>query len=132
MNLDKFTQVAYSLIPTPRPQFFHVAGIFLKGRPVSIATNSFITHPLTLKYNYHPGSLTHSELKACLRGRREHYSGYTIAVLRIDRNGKLNMSKPCSGCSDMIRQLGFKTVYYTTESGSWAMERVSKVKVNKS
>lgn len=132
MNLEKFTQVAYSLIPTPRPRSFHVAGIFKKGKPLAIACNRDITHPRTLKYDYVQGSKTHAELLAIIRGRRDNYSGYTIVVLRIDRNRSLNMSRPCSGCMDAIRQLGFKAVYYTTESGSWAMERVSKVKVSKS
>lgn len=124
MNLDRFVATAYSLIPTPRPQFFHVAGIFLKDRPIAITTNSFSTHPLTLRYNYVPGSKSHAELRACLRGRREDYTGYTIAVLRVDRNGRLNMSEPCSGCADMIKQLNFKRLYYTNERGQWVTKRL--------
>lgn len=124
MNLDKFVQIAYSLIPTPRPRCFHLAGIFLKGKPLAIAANRDITHPRSLKYNYFAGVKTHAELLSIIRGRRENYSGCEIVVLRIDRNKKLNMSRPCEGCFDAIKQLNFKSLFYTNKNGLWVKERL--------
>lgn len=121
MNLDRLVETAYALMPKYRGEMrcFHVAGIYKKGKLYSIGYNKDQTHPLTKKYGYHKLSGTHAELMACIRGGLEDYSGYTMAVLRIDRNNKLNSSRLCSGCMNLTRQLSFRRVIYTNALGQW-------------
>ena len=89
--------------------------------------NSSKTHPLNLKYNYINKNKeniseivgTHSELNAVIRLGEEDCSRLTLVNTRINRNNLLDNSAPCSGCSDMIRQLSFKNVYYSNIKGNF-------------
>ena len=60
---------------------------------------------------------THSELSAVIKLGEEDCSGLTLVNTRINRNNLLDFSAPCSGCSDMIRQLNFKEVWYSNANG---------------
>lgn len=89
--------------------------------------NSPKTHPLNLKYNYINKQKskismlvgTHSELSAVIKLGHQNYDGFTLINTRINRNNKLDYSHPCNGCMDMIRQLGFKKVYYTNKNSEF-------------
>lgn len=54
----------------------------------------------------------HSEMDAVIKLGITDCTGLTIVNTRVNRNNKLDMSKPCRGCMDMIRKLNFKSVYY--------------------
>jgi hypothetical protein len=41
-----------------------------------------------------------------------------MLVLRIDRNGKLNISKPCRGCQSVISQFNLKEIWYSDKDGN--------------
>jgi len=97
----------------------HIAFIFKGKKILSVGRNSNKTHPKIAKFKYHSFSRVHAELSACIRLGEEDCSKYSIAVLRIDRNGKFNQSCPCEGCKSIINQLGFKKVFYTDENGQW-------------
>jgi deoxycytidylate deaminase len=85
--------------------------------------NSAKTHPLNLKYNYINKQKdrisdivgTHSELSAVLKLGYEDCGGLTIINTRINRRNELDYSRPCIGCMDMLTQLGFKRIFYTTK-----------------
>lgn len=62
---------------------------------------------------------THSELNAVIRLGEEDCSRLTLINTRINRNNLLDHSAPCHGCSDMIRQLNFKDVYYSNIKGGF-------------
>lgn len=48
-----------------------------------------------------------------------------VSVLVIRWNGSRFMnSRPCKHCSDMLKQMGVKTIYYSDEDGSISYERV--------
>lgn len=121
MNLNRLIETAYALMPKYRGDMrcFHVAGIYKKGRLYSIGFNKDQTHPLTQKYGYHRLAHVHAELSSILRGGLEDYSGFTMAILRIDRNNKLNSSRPCFGCTNLIKQVGLRRVLYTNQFGQW-------------
>ena len=60
---------------------------------------------------------THAEEAAVEKCRRQGYDPYDLSmtVLRIGRGSRLMMSKPCSGCQDLI--VDFNQVYYSDEDG---------------
>lgn len=119
MNFEKLEEIAYSLLDKRDSRCFHVAFILKKKRIISIGWNKSSTHPLTKKYNYQPFAKTHAELAAVIRLGEMDCSDFDMAVLRINKNDKIDSSKPCVGCSHMIKQLNFRNVYYTSANGEW-------------
>lgn len=127
MNFDKIIEVSYALINKHNADLRcrHFSFIMDKNKIISIGLNSMKTHPLNLKYNYVNKNKqkisdivgTHSELSAVIKFGEEDCSGLTLVNTRINRNNKLDFSAPCNGCSDMIRQLNFKEVWYSNANG---------------
>lgn len=48
--------------------------------------------------------------------------GTSIYVSRVTVNGDMAMAKPCSECIIIIKMVGIKNIYYTTETG-WKHEK---------
>lgn len=103
----------------------HFSFILDRQRIISTGINNKKTHPINLFYNYvnkkHESISsivgTHSEMKAALFIGIDNCKGLTIVNVRINKNGKLAMSKPCRGCMDMIKKAEFSDVWYTDNFG---------------
>ena len=129
MNFNKIVEVTYALINKHNADLRcrHFSFILDRNRIISIGMNSTKTHPMNLKYNYvnkNKESIsnivgTHAELNAVIKLGEEDCSRLTLVNTRINRNNLLDNSAPCSGCSDMIRQLSFKNVYYSNIKGNF-------------
>ena len=134
VNHSKLIEIAKSLKPLSwKSHSFHVTFAFNKNHLLSTGLNKpMCSHPINLKYDYRdrdnkPRNSViglHSEMSALLRLGREDCSDISFYVLRIDNNGKPNMSKPCGGCMSAFRQIGFKNIYYTNKRGEF--ERIPK------
>lgn len=106
---------------------FHTTFILKKNRLQKIGINVNKTHPANLKYKYFAKDGidirsmvgVHSELSAILKYGKEDCSDCTFVNIRIDKNGKPAMSKPCKGCQDLLKQVGFKKLFYTNEDGEF-------------
>ena len=98
----------------------HFSFIVSGNRILKIGFNRSKTHPINLKYNYvnkrgeYMGDQVgiHSEMDAVIKFGESNCAGLTMINTRIDRNGKLAMSKPCRGCMHMLSHLNFNSVYY--------------------
>jgi deoxycytidylate deaminase len=89
-----------------------------KNKIVKIGLNKNRTHPEISRHPYHEGYVgLHAELDCILKTDRENLSDCEIVVLRIDKNSKLNNSKPCAGCASLLRQFNLKKIYYSTSDG---------------
>lgn len=129
MRFDRFIEITKALAPLSRwdAKTFHTTFIVRKGKIQSIGVNSLKTHPSVLKYNYRgqdgvdirPFVGLHSELSAVLKYGEEDCSACTFINLRIDKNGEINMSKPCFGCQHLLHQVGFKRLYFSTSVGTF-------------
>lgn len=129
MNTNRIIELAKVLKPNNWcKQCFHVTFAYNKNRPLAIAFNKpQCTHPINLRYNYKdkegkPKNKLiglHSEMAAMLRLGMEDCSHIDFYVVRIDNNGKPNMSKPCSGCMSVFNQVGYKNIYYTNRKGQF-------------
>ena len=136
MNFNKIIEVSYALINKHSADLRcrHFSFILDRNRIISIGMNSTKTHPLNLKYNYvnkDNKSIsdivgTHAELNAVIRLGEEDCSKLTLINTRINRNNILDYSAPCSGCSDMIKQLNFKNVYFSN-----AQSKFDKINLTK-
>ena len=106
---------------------FHATFIVKKNKIQKIGINNKKTHPRNLKYRYYGrdgedirGDVgIHSELSAILKYGREDCSDCTFINVRIDKNGNPTMSCPCKGCEDVLKQVGYKKVYFTNIKGEF-------------
>jgi deoxycytidylate deaminase len=129
MNFNKVIEISYALINKHSADLRcrHFSFIAHRNRIISIGLNSSKTHPLNLKYNYINKNKekisdivgTHSELNAVIKLGEEDCSKLTLINTRINRNNELDYSAPCNGCADMIKQLNFQNVFYSTNSGTF-------------
>jgi cytidine deaminase len=89
------------------------------GKIVHIGTNSCKSHPKTLEYDYKNHQMVglHAELNVCMKSGKEDLRDFKMIVLRVDRTGKLNNSKPCCGCQSVIKQFNVGEVWYSDAKG---------------
>ena len=105
----------------------------MNHRIISSASNSNSkTHPLQKKYNKYRFTdegdhKQHAELAALVPLIRDgiDLSNAAIYVYRAHKNGTLAMSRPCPSCMQLIKDVGIKRVFYTTENG-YAYEKITQ------
>lgn len=123
---DRYVEISKALMPDELDtKTFHTTFIVKKGRIQKIGINSTKTHPRNLLYKYvgkegkdiRTMIGVHSELNAIIRYGREDCSDCTFINVRIDKNGNVAIAAPCKGCQNVLRQVGFKQVYYTNDTG---------------
>ena len=107
---------------------FHVTGIIRQNKIVCIGWNNYNkqhpAHRFGAYENYkgftdrfRPG--IHSEISAIIKMGQEDLSGYSMVNIRINNNFQVAMSKCCPNCERVIRQLGLKRLFYTTNLGNF-------------
>lgn len=100
-----------------------------RGSLLATGCNSCKTSPLQKKYNHEREYMveasfantnsTHAEM-ACLSKIRYldiDFSKVKLYVYREHKNGVKALARPCPACQKMIRDMGIKEVWYTTENG---------------
>lgn len=105
----------------------HFSFILNKKKIITIGFNNQKTHPINLKYrfvnrkNIPINDLvgTHSELNALIKLGTDDVSGLVLVNTRINRNGEIDLSMPCTGCQSFLTTLNFKKVFYSTKSGNF-------------
>lgn len=116
MVLDQILDFAYPLcLEIPR-QKKHVSLVYHKNRIVSIGRNYFKTHPKAKELGYLYNEM-HSELDA-YRKVPKHFRGkkLTLINVRMNAQGNLRMSRPCSVCTNWCIEV-FDKIYYTDNEG---------------
>lgn len=121
--LNRLVDISYALLPESHGDDLcrarHFAYLLDKTRVIGIGWNKAKNHPWLRKFNY-PSicNSIHAELNVLSRNRNNCY-GKDMVVLRINRNNKLDMSRPCIGCMSAIKIMGIRSVCYTNEDGQW-------------
>lgn len=111
------------------------AVLIYKGKVMSVGWNSTKTSPLQRQLNRYRGydvdaSEAHNTLHAevaCLTKARDldiDWGRASIFVYRIKKDESAGLARPCKGCQALIKSMGIKNVYYSTENG-WAYERIN-------
>jgi deoxycytidylate deaminase len=85
-----------------------------KNNIISVGTNSYKTHPLMAARTEWP--YLHAEQHAIIRAGVDNCEGLDLYIARVLKNNKLALSKPCNVCSKLIRDVGIKNVYYSTNA----------------
>ena len=66
----------------------------------------------------------HAELGCILGMPRNVTSGADVYVCRINRDGEFRISKPCKMCHQVLKHVGVKRVYYTTNDNTIEMYKL--------
>ena len=108
---------------------YHLGAVAIyKGSLLAAGCNSKKTNPRQMLLNRERGwrantnefyNPVHAEL-ACLSKIRYldiDFSKVRLYIYREHKNGVKAMARPCSACRKMIKDMGVKEVWYTTEDG---------------
>lgn len=131
VNFKKFQrliEISRALLPKyANLRCFHTTFIINKGKIVSIGWNNQKTHPKNLQFNYKSQDGKnickevglHSELAAILKYGKEDLSNHIFVNIRIGKDGKPKIARPCNGCFSAINQFGYKKLFYTNHIGEF-------------
>lgn len=98
--------------------FWHSSLIVKGGSILSVGINKPNPNSFALNYAQHKGWQTHSEAEALYSIRySSKITGSVMYNCRISRNKTLELSKPCKGCHLMLKDFGFKKVYFSRPDG---------------
>ncbi len=110
---------------------FHVTFALYKKKCVSIGWNSIKTHPNIKKLNYRSNdgedlrsiARMHSELNCILKLQNkmdlENLNDIVFVNIRLDKMGNVKYAKPCNGCTHLLKQVGYKKIYYSGDCGNF-------------
>jgi len=59
----------------------------------------------------------HAEIEAIYNTRAKYRKGSTMYVCRLNKRGELRLAKPCDACMPVIRKVGVKYVWYSSDDG---------------
>lgn len=92
----------------------HACIIFRDKKTLSVACNSYVVKkkPNTSCYTIH------AEMAALKNIDRKMHKKANILVVRVDGQGNLKNSKPCSDCICKIKNIKYiKTIYFSNDQG---------------
>jgi deoxycytidylate deaminase len=123
--IDKLLKSAGDIVlSSPQMRYNHIAWIMRKDRVVSIGVNSYRTHPIAKRLKIKKLAEGQcAELNACLKVGLSHrdglpdFSRLDMLVVKINKDGSFGNSLPCAGCRELIRQCGFRKVWYSSSEG---------------
>jgi len=125
---NSLVAVATSICEDLEHYWKHVSFVIDRRSIISVGWNQpFKTHPMANKFGYRFNAI-HSELHAILKFARpvaELYK-YKFVNIRIDKFGKLKLSKPCKICQTLLYSFGVKEVEYTNCKGEFECLQLNK------
>lgn len=97
----------------------HYTFVMQGNKIVGVGVNKICTHPLS----NNRFKMLHSELAALITLDiplpQINGKNYWLVNVRVLRNGKFSMSKPCKSCQMLIQEVGFSKVIYSDWEGKF-------------
>ena len=114
--------------------------VVYKNKIISVGHNyENKTNPLQKKNNelrgYNPNdsisrNTLHAEIDALLSIEQniENYNKIHLFIVRSKRDDSNGIARPCPACMCLIKKMGIKNIYYSTENGpgSWCYEKIKE------
>ena len=121
----KYFNLARSVALCSAHHKFHIGCVIVhQHRLISISNNQIKSHPQQKKLNRFRFSpcdsskdLMHAELAAILKTPVADLHGAIMYIYREDKHNHIALSRPCPACMAKIKEVGIKTIYYTTPDG---------------
>ena len=116
---ERFTTAAHAIAMAgngvgTRGNFRLGAILVYRNSIVSIGMNSYKTHPLMAARTSWP--FLHAEQNAIIRAGLDNCEGLDLYIARVLKNNTLAMSKPCKVCIKLIKDVGIRNIYYSTNT----------------
>lgn len=111
MNIPSFFRLAKNVSKTSSHKIKMGAVIVKNGNVISISANRAKTHPKAVW----EGHGLHCETSAILYAGKCDLNGASVFVYRENKKGKISMARPCLECQKVLKENGFKKMYYTTD-----------------
>lgn len=107
---------------------FRVGAVIFKGpRIITASHNQDRQYAWKLQPFRENSRFLHAEQAAVLKSANKDIKGFSIFVIRINRNtGRIGLSFPCEDCFDMITMYGLKYIFYTNSIGEISGYNVTK------
>lgn len=118
-----FTAAKNELSRSTHPRIHIGAVIVSKNVIIGRGTNFHKSHPLQKKFSRfrhrpdNPHHYMHAEVAAIVNAGTTDLSGCSMYIYREDKRGNIAICRPCPSCMALIKAVGIKTIYYTTEEG---------------
>lgn len=104
-----------------------------QGQIIAVGFNCNKTHPRQKYYNRYREDTDvmlpklHAEINCInqLKGLNINFSKVKLYIYRIGNDRDCRIARPCSSCMAAIRDLGIKSIYYTTDLG-FAHEKIER------
>ncbi len=95
---------------------FRLGAVLVNG-PIGVISryNSYKTHPALAKFTQYP--YLHAEQAVVLFHGLDNCEGLSLFTLRLTRQDKIALAKPCKVCQELIQLAKISVVYYTTDNG---------------
>lgn len=114
MNIYKYMMTA-KCEATKSEYYQKVGAVVVSGNKILSKACNEIRH-CAIGKRYTPWeNSTHAERNACRKINKDKLKGCYIFVYRELANGKPSLAKPCDGCMELIKDMGFKRVYYSSD-----------------
>ena len=97
--------------------YWHKLGAVVVTRKGRIAGVGFNKPTKTHTQANTPYKTIHAEFDAIVGLARSELNGATVYVFRQYKDGRPALSKPCTYCEALLREVGIKEVYYTSSNG---------------
>lgn len=120
--------------PSPLIRCYHYAAAFEKNKMIAFAKNNPIKFNAKAyrmgemfnidTYKEYPYPHAESHLVSKLLDRYNTIDpSWKIVVLRINREGRLLLSKPCDNCQKILDVLNLKNIYYSNNNGKFVLPK---------
>jgi hypothetical protein len=123
LSYDRFQPNSYQ-------RRYHFAIAFEVNKPIAIAQNNPIkinhkAYKIGQKFNiqkYQEFPYSHAEshlVSKLLDTYNTIRSDWSLVVLRINRQGKILLSKPCNNCQSILDAVGFSKIYWSIDRNTF-------------
>lgn len=129
--IKKAIKLSYNIFqPNQYQRRYHFAVAFDVNKPIAIANNNPIKinhkaykmgHRFNIpQYQEYPYSHAESHLISKLLDRYNTIrSDWSLVVLRINRQGRILLSKPCENCQTILDAVGLDKVYWSIDKNTF-------------
>lgn len=126
---DALVERAIHVAKTSQHERWQLGAVLTRNRKtLSSAPNRFRNYP----WISHIHATYHAEQAALRKGLLNSARGTTMYVARVGKDGSVRMARPCSRCMKAMYEAGVREVVYTTDDGSYKIERVKDLPTDSS
>ena len=131
--LNRIKEISLAMFNSEHPENFHITFIVYKSKILSIGVNDSKTSPINLlnpKTDKTGKNIAHLKGRCsewqCIRKAKNttnvSFRKITLVNIRIRRDKKFGLAKPCESCRSLLDFFNIHDVIYTDNSGNFVSE----------